>query len=134
MIDSLDDKSGKEQLTHYFRAISTLGLNRPFLFVWDCDGESEARKLIEGSSLFKFVLPKNSSNQLATKGIENAFSEEQLKPHCTTTQRPNGQVIRKFDADHKRAFADKIVKSTKLEDFSGLEELKLKIEQILKSI
>jgi hypothetical protein len=80
------------------------------------------------------VLPKNSSNQLATKGIENAFSEEQLKPHCTTTQRPNGQVIRKFDADHKRAFADKIVKSTKLEDFSGLEELKLKIEQILKSI
>jgi energy-coupling factor transporter ATP-binding protein EcfA2 len=133
MIDTLDDKSGKEQLAHYFQAISALGLNRPVLFVWDCDGDSDARKLAESENLFKFVVPKNVDNKLAIKGIENAFAESHLEQHCTKTERANGDVIRKFDADRKKAFADKIVKSQNLDDFCGLESLKLKIEEILSS-
>lgn len=133
MIDTLDDKSGKEQLAHYFQAISALGLNRPVLFVFDCDGESEEKKLSESQNLFKFVVPKNSANHLAPKGIENAFTEEQLNPHCTTTKRANGVETRKFDSDHKKAFADKIVKSTNIDDFSGLAALRQKIEEILDS-
>jgi energy-coupling factor transporter ATP-binding protein EcfA2 len=131
MIDTLDDKSGKEQLAHYFQAISALGLNRPFLFAFDCDGASNAAKLTESQNLFKFVIPKNSDNNLARKGIENAFSEAQLEPHCTKTEKANGEVIRQFDPDRKKAFADKIVKSQNLADFSGLEGLKQKIEEIL---
>lgn len=131
MIESLDDKSGKEQLTHYFRAISALGLNRPFLFVWDCDGESEAKKVPESEQLFKFVVPTNPDNKLAMKGIENAFAESLLAPHCKTTTRADGEVIRQFDERQKKAFADKIVKSTDLNDFLGLDGLRIKIEKIL---
>lgn len=131
MIDTLDDKSGKEQLGHYFQAISALGLNRPVLFVWDCDGDSDAKKLEETENLFKFVVPKNADNRLAIKGIENAFAEAHLELYCTKTERANGVVTRKFDADQKKAFADKIVKSKNLDDFCGLESLRLKIEEIL---
>ena len=131
MIDTLDDKSGKEQLAHYFQAISALGLNRPVLFVWDCDGDSDAKKLTERENLYKFVVPQNIDNKLATKGIENAFDESHLEQHCTKTERANGDIIRKFDADRKKTFADKIVKSQNLGDFSGLAGLKLKIEKIL---
>jgi ABC-type branched-subunit amino acid transport system ATPase component len=133
MIDSLDDKSGKEQLAHYFQAISALGLNRPVLFVFDCDGESIAKKLSENQNLFRFAIPKNPNNGLAKKGIENAFSENHLKQHCKKTERANGEVIREFDDGHKKAFTDKIVKSQNLDDFSGLASLRLKIEEILNS-
>jgi ABC-type branched-subunit amino acid transport system ATPase component len=133
MIDTLDDKSGKEQLAHYFQAISALGLNRPFLFVFDCDGASNAEKLRENQNLFKFVIPKNSDNKLAPKGIENAFPESHFESHCVRTERANGDIIRKFDDDRKKAFADKIVKSQNLADFSGLESLKQKIKEILNS-
>jgi energy-coupling factor transporter ATP-binding protein EcfA2 len=133
MIDTLDDKSGKEQLAHYFQAISALGLNRPVLFVWDCDGDSDARKLKESENLFKFVIPRNIDNELAIKGIENAFAESHLEQHCTRTERASGAVTRKFDADRKRAFADKIVKSQNLDDFSGLAGLGEKIGEILRS-
>ena len=102
MIDTLDDKSGKEQLAHYFQAISALGLNRPVLFVWDCDGDSDAKKLAESESVFKCVVPKNVDNKLAINGIENAFAESHFVQHCTTTVRANGDIIRKFDTDQKK--------------------------------
>lgn len=130
-IDTLDDKSGKEQLAHYFQAISALGLNRAVLFVWDCDGDSDSKKLNESENLFKFVVPKNLDNTLATKGIENAFSELHLEQHCTKTERANGDVIRRFDSDRKKAFAEKIIKSQHLGDFTGLAGLGKKIEEIL---
>lgn len=134
MIDSLDDKSGKHQLPHYFRAISALGLNRPVLFVWDCDADSDARKLNESGNLFKFVIPKNLDNDIAPTGIENAFSESYLDPHCKRIELPNGVTYRKFDAGEKRAFADRIVRSQDINDFSGLVSLGHKIKEILDSI
>ncbi len=134
MIDSLDDKSGKHQLPHYFRAISALGLNRPVLFVWDCDADSDARKLNESGNLFKFVIPKNLDNDIAPTGIENAFSKSYLDPHCKRIELPNGVMYRKFDAGEKRAFADRIVRSQDINDFSGLVSLGHKIKEILDSI
>lgn len=132
-VEGLDDSTGKEQLVHYFRAISALGLNRPFLFVWDCDGESETRNLKEDVNLYKFVIPKNMDNKFADRGIENAFSEELLEPFCLTTTRANGITNRRFDKDQKKSFLERIVKSKDLADFSGLKGFKEKVQAIIGS-
>lgn len=133
IIDSLDDKSGKEQLIHYYKLISALGLNRKSIFIWDCDALNIVNKLDETENLFKFVFPLNMKNNLAKSGIENALSESTLEAHCTITHDPDGNVHKKFSSNHKKKLADKISKSSDLTQFEQFNELDEKIKAILAS-
>jgi energy-coupling factor transporter ATP-binding protein EcfA2 len=132
IIDTLDSKTSDNQLPHYFNAISALGLNRPFLFNWDCDAESHASRVQENKDVFKFVIPKNGNNKYAKKGIENAFSENILEPYCENNPK-DGSTNRAFCSNKKKEFAYHIARSENIDDFSGLVSLKDKIEEILRS-
>jgi hypothetical protein len=127
----LDDKSSKEQLVHYYKLISSLGLNRKSLFVWDCDAERDTRKLEENDMLFKYVIPNNPENTAATAGIENAFSTELLKPDCKKIIETDGSETYRFDNRHKKRFTEKISKSENNSDFKHFSALSAKVIEIL---
>ncbi|WP_231730444.1 ATP-dependent nuclease [Sphingopyxis sp. H107] len=130
-IDRLDDKSSKEQLVHYYKLISAIGLNRKILFIWDCDAERQVANLEETEGLFKYVIPRNLNNKIASAGIENAFDEDLLSPHCKRIIDPDGSESLRFDNAEKKRFTEKMAKSEDLASFHRFAGLGDKVRQIL---
>ena len=76
IIKGSEDKSGDQQLKNAFDIMSKGNHASKFLFVWDCDSEDLANKVMETSHFKKFCFEKNDNNTKAEKGIENLYSED----------------------------------------------------------
>jgi energy-coupling factor transporter ATP-binding protein EcfA2 len=130
-VDAIDSISSKEQLVQYYKLIFAIGLNRKSLFIWDCDAKNLVKNLDESEFLYKYVIPKNENNELASTGIENAFPANVFAGHLNTVTDPEGNVRKSFNSKHKARFTEKMAKSTNLADFVHFEGLATKIEALL---
>ncbi len=104
VIEDIDSKSGVTDLKMYGEFLKVVQHPCSALIVWDCDAadSSAYRNFIEGNNTYKFVIPHNPANELAKKGIENAFPEAAFLDEFLRIIE-NGE--RRFDGNKKREFA-----------------------------
>jgi ABC-type uncharacterized transport system ATPase component len=74
VLRGLEHRTGKSQLKTIFDFLSNIPPMHPVIFVWDCDMSSNPRPI--SVSVVPYVIPRNSTNLVATDGIENAFPSE----------------------------------------------------------
>ncbi len=127
VLEGVEGLSGKNQLKTVFQFICKTDHKNKVLFIWDCD---VSFILNPENNTFPFTMPKNPSNQIAKKGIENAFSENLMADYTKTIIMSNGTEHREFDGSRKNDFAEFVVNRNKLEDFSNFETLFLEILRI----
>lgn len=127
ILDGIQDISGKNQLKTLFQFFRKVPHDSKVIFVWDCDASIQ---LTPENKTFPYILPYNPDNQIARKGIENAFSEQLLINYIKTITTSNGQVIREFDETRKRDFTQHVCDNGTKADFSHFQGLVTEIERI----
>ena len=84
VFEDLPARTGKDQLLAYGQFLSHVTANSHFLIVWDCDARSKAKKLAHELSTTAKVTPfafERRDNKIVSKGIENKYEEEVLRPY-----------------------------------------------------
>ena len=127
VLEGVEGLSGKNQLKTIFQFICKTDHKNKVLFVWDCD---VTNSLVAENKTFPFTMPKNMNNQIAKKGIENAFSEGLMNDYTKTITMSNGTQHKEFDNSRKKDFADFILKRNSPEDFFNFESLHQEVQRI----
>lgn len=120
VLSDFEGRSGKNQLKVLFDFVSLTKIDRPVVFVWDCDVQY---RLEDVGNVHAFVIPANASNKLARKGIENSFAEKWFENLVKEVKLANGEVIREFDESCKPDFEERILTQGREEDFRNFTPL-----------
>ena len=75
-------------------------------------------------------MPKNEENQIAKKGIENAFPNSLFANFTKKTELANGKIIQEFDETTKNKFLKFIIDRNKKTDFEKFKPLIVEINRI----
>ena len=135
-IEGAEDKTGKEQLKKAFDVMSNCIVENKFLFVWDCDAQKEANGVVETSTFFRYLFPKNKLNTAEKKGIENLyplncfdFDDENIFPEKPTFKGSHKKTtVKELD---KSKFLEKVQGETDTEIFENYRPLIDKIKDII---
>ena len=127
VLSGIEGISGKDQLKTLFDFFSCTNHEKKVIFVWDCDVTFE---LQPKNNTYPFILPKNHSNNIATKGIENMFPEELFSGYIKTITMSNGDVKNEFDGTRKKDFEKFILDRNKIDDFKNFSILAEEIRRI----
>ncbi len=133
IIKGSEDKSGDQQLKNAFDIMSKGNHASKFLFVWDCDSEDLANKVMETSHFKKFCFEKNDNNTKAEKGIENLyledfFTEDVYDTKVTDIEYGGSKTVNIFN---KSKFLTKIQQQTESSIFEKYQPLISKIKDIV---
>ena len=120
--------TGKNQLKTLFDFLSRIPHKNRTLFVWDCDVNPGVN---ETNNTVPFVLPRNPSNGLVTKGIENMFAEGLFDEFITTVNPSKGEEIRKFDESRKRDFEQFVLSKNDSTDFDNFRTFVKEVRRLL---
>ena len=129
VFEGLEHNTSDTQLLAYGRLLGKMDTSTHFVVVWDCDATQKAatlrNELQTGSKVRAYAFPKRHDNAIATKGIENNYDEEILKPYSNTTTRNNDGtfVSLSFPNESKTEFADHVMKQGTPDYFSNFNEL-----------
>ena len=127
----IDTNSGKNQLKTLFEFFLKIPHNNKVIFVWDCDVSFKpSDKFNENNNTYPYVMPKNEENQIAKKGIENAFPNSLFANFTKKTERANGEIIQEFDEATKNKFLNFIIDRNKKTDFEKFKPLIVEINRI----
>jgi predicted ATPase len=127
VILKIEHISGKNQLKTLYDFLSKVPHENKVIFVWDCDVNYT---LTDSNNTYAYILETNPLNKIATKGIENMFSEDLFTGFIKTISLSNGETIREFDGSRKRDFESFLMHRNSREDFSNFQKLIEKIEEI----
>lgn len=128
LVDGIESVSGKSQLKTLFDFFSRVPHTNKVVFVWDCDASYE---LPATNHTYPFIFSKNENNTLASKGIENLFSEDLFGSYLKTITLSQGKVIKEFDESRKRDFEQYVIANAKTEDYNNFSPLIEKIKSLL---
>ncbi len=135
VMENLQDRSGKKQLKTLFGFFEKMKHENKILFVWDCDCNcKEYKDLKESNNVFPFIFDKNEENKIASKGIENLFSEEFFQdfPDDFIVTVTKSRVERKsFNTDNKNKFFQLVCENGTKKSFVNFKPLCEKIKDIL---
>jgi len=118
VLTGIESLSGKNQLNTLFEFFVKVPHGNKVLFVWDCDaphGRSES------NNTFPFTLPRNTSNTISSKGIENMFPEALFDGFIKTISKANGTVTSQFDESTKTLFEAHVLSRNNPSDFASFE-------------
>lgn len=116
VLSGVEGVSGKTQLKTLYDFLSRTRHENKVMFVWDCDANPN---VVEANNTFPYVFPRNESNAIAQKGIENMFPESMFSGFIKTMTRSTGETIRSFDESRKRDFEAFVLERNSAADFSG---------------
>ncbi len=133
VIDTIKDRSGKDQLKVLYKFFLRLNHSNSVLFVYDCDVKGKHE---EENNTFCYTFSKNDSNEIFQKGIENMFSEslfiEDQDYNKIEHPSSNGPKVKyKTDKARKAKICERITKNGTSEDFENFQSLVDKIKAIL---
>ena len=120
VIEGLESISGKDQLKTLYDVFSAIDHNSKIFFVWDCDFK---KKLTAKNNTFPYIFEKNSSNDIASNGIENMFDEQHFAELVNTTKKSSGEIHESFDTERKKDFMNKMMGKASLETFARFKPL-----------
>lgn len=128
ILPGLEAFTGKNQLRTLFDFFSKVQHQGKVMFVWDCD---VSHNLKAENQCYPFILPKNTSNSLTQKGIENMFPDSAFTDaFIKTIALPGKSPVREFYEAKKTEFSRHIVATGTREDFSGFATLMEEISRI----
>lgn len=132
-VDGNRDRTGKDDLVKIFPYFSNRPSGENILFVFDCDAESEVKKLKETQNAFAFHFMKNRENTKEEKGIENLYPDSLFTGDMyNTTVVTTNNIIKHSESDlDKKKLFKKIEKETSAIIFSGFNPLIEKIKTII---
>lgn len=126
IVNSLKDRSGKNQLKTLFDFFVKMPHKNKVLFIYDCDVTTS---FSEENQTFGFIFDNNSSNTKVKKGIENLFSEEHFKDEFyPIKEKEDGGIQSSLD---KVNFEKYILENSSSEIFKNFNPMIYKIKQIL---
>lgn len=120
VLSGVEGVSGKNQLKTLFDFLSRTQHENSVVFVWDCDVKPG---VVAVNNTYPFALPRNESNALATKGIENIFAEELFEGFVKTITPSTGEPIRVFDKARKHDFEQFLLQRNNPNDFKKFSSL-----------
>lgn len=127
VLNGIEGSSGKDQLKTLFQFFTKVQHTNKVLFVWDCD---VSFNLSAQNNTFPFILPKNEKNQIATRGIENAFPEIIFQGFIKTTTSSTGVRTDEFDETRKKDFLQHVIARNERSDFGHFAALIAEINRI----
>jgi len=113
VLSGVEGVSGKNQLKTLFEFLSRTDHSNKVIFVWDCDVNIQAQ---ESNNTYPYILPKNTENTIAKKGIENMFPSSLFGDFVKTINMSDGKVITEFDESRKRDFESFIIDRNDIND------------------
>ncbi len=129
ILDNLRDITGASQLKVYGQLLSRVKTNSHILIVWDCDAKETAENFKDNAgnpqNVTAFSFPKRE-NSIASRGIENMYDEDALRPYLDSGKNTfrNG----------KRKFAEYIHKEGTREHFKHFDDLQSVVKGILERL
>ena len=132
VLKGIEDMSGETQLKTLFDFFAKIEHENKVIFVWDCDSSS-CKKLEAKNNTFPFRMPRDEKNQIAKKGIENAFPEALFSDYKKTITPSQGEAITMFDDARKKDFQAHIISRNTKEDFVNFSSLIEEINRIRNS-
>lgn len=130
VIPGVEGSSGDKQLRTLFNFFTKVNHKNKVVFVWDWD---YMNSLEMENNTFPCNLPKNDSNNLAPKGIENMFDEDLFEDFITVKKSSQGHETRMFDGTRKVDFMNHMTSIANPENFKNFKPLIEFIESIMKS-
>ena len=125
ILTGLEADSGKNQLKVLYKFFTLVPHTTKVLFVFDCD---VSWNLEESDNTYFYKFNRNTSNILATSGIENMFDENLLSDFCVTIQEPKStEIKRQFHSSQKANFLEFISDRRTKTDFHRFEDLANKL-------
>ena len=140
VFDELTEHTNDGQLLMYGRLLGRMTTNTHFVIVWDCDASGNVktlrRDLPGAAKVTPFAFKKRTDNKITSKGIENNYDENILKPFSFEMRSTDdGQLLgRKLRTDRKKAFANHVFQHGTDEYFTHFQELRTLVSQILESL
>lgn len=126
IVDSLKDRTGKNQLKTLFDFFTKMPHKNKVLFIYDCDVTTS---FTEDNETYGFIFDKNSDNNKVKKGIENLFAEEHFKNEFYPLKnKDDGGVQSSLD---KPKFENHILVNAKAEMFENFKPMIEKIKGTL---
>lgn len=130
VISGLESKTGSKQLRTLFDFFVRVPHKNKVIIIWDCDVAVDVESV---DNTYALRIDKNPENNVAQKGIENAFREDLLKPFCIRQVAVDGGERFLFDTNYKRDFERMILDRDDVGDFYHFEALCKKIDEINRS-
>ena len=136
VFDELDEQRSASQLLAYGRLLGRMNTNTHFVIVWDCDAADQAeilrRELPSAAKVTPFAFRKRADNNVARKGIENAYDEKTLEPFSIKRVDHDGRLLGcEFPRNRKTKFADHVLQHGTFEYFTHFHDLHDVISEIL---
>lgn len=128
VITGIEGISGKNQLRTIFEFFSKIQHNNKVIVVWDCDVRYSLESI---NNTFPYIIPRNTSNSIAKKGIENSFPEELFDDFKKTITLSTGETKIDFDESRKRDFENYVLTRNNKADFVHFECLFDEINRII---
>lgn len=126
IVDSLKDRTGKNQLKTLFDFFKKMPHKNKVLFIYDCDVTTS---FTEDNGTYGYIFDKNAGNNKVKKGIENLFAEEHFKDEFyPLKEKDDGGVQSSLD---KPKFENYILENAKTEMFEKFKPMISKIKEIL---
>lgn len=126
IVDSLKDRTGKNQLKTLFDFFTKMPHKNKVLFIYDCD---VTYSINESNETYGYIFDKNESNSKVKKGIENLFQEEHFTDNFYPLKdKDDGGVQSSLD---KPIFEKYILDNATEKMFSNFKPLIEKIKMVL---
>lgn len=127
VMSGVEGVSGKNQLKTLFDFLSRTDHANKVIFVWDCDVNINVQP---ANNTHPYILPRNTANSIATKGIENMFPESLFDGFKAITTLSDGTVNTQFDKNRKRDFETFVISRNCVDDFSNFSLLVAEIQRV----
>lgn len=121
VLSGCESNTGVEQLKTLFRFFTKAQHDKDVIFVWDCD--AKISHLSSENKTHPFLIPHNSQNKIAIKGIENAFPEQLFDGFTEIKIDSHGKKTHKFDLSRKKDFKELIISRINVSDFDHFDSL-----------
>lgn len=139
VVGGIEGLTGGKNLNTIFQFFSQVPHNSKVLIVYDVD-EGQKTHLKEKNSTFHFTLNRHPDNSVCGergkwKGVEACFPDSSFPAEMLKTIIDNGtnEKVSVFNFErHKKNFADHILENSDLDDFSGFENFRTKIQEIFR--
>lgn len=130
IISGDEGKSWITQLKTTYEKLMVINMPIRFLFIRDCDAESNVTPLTETDRIKKYCFLKNTSNHKAIKGIENLYPESLFSDDLYTNTKTwdYGQPIYEFN---KNNFLAKVQATSTSDIFQWFIPLIEKIKDLI---
>jgi ABC-type multidrug transport system ATPase subunit len=129
VISGAEGSSGDTQLKTLFNFFTKVEHEKKVIFVWDWDYSTNS--LEKDNNTIPYNLPKNDSNSIAPKGIENMFDERFFDDFITIKRTSKGQETKMFDGTRKVDFMTHMISIGNTENFGNFKSFIWFIENVM---